>query len=56
MQPGGALVSAIGHIGVHLWQLDATQPTSVISRSYAIVLGTGSRLLAAEYGSTVAPE
>jgi sarcosine oxidase subunit gamma len=57
MQPGGALVSAIGHIGVHLWQLDAV-PTyeCAISRSYAQSFWHWLEASAAEYGLTVAPE
>jgi sarcosine oxidase subunit gamma len=57
MQPGGALVSAIAHIGVHLWQLDAT-PTydCAISRSYAQSFWHWLEASAAEYGLTVAAE
>jgi methylglutamate dehydrogenase subunit D len=57
MQPGSALVSAIAHIGVHLWQLDAT-PTydCAISRSYAQSFWHWLAASAAEYGLTVAPE
>ena len=57
MQPGGALVSAIAHIGVHLWQLDA-MPTyeCAVSRSYAQSFWHWLEACAAEYGLTVAPE
>ena len=57
MQPGGALVSAIAHIGVHLWQLDA-MPTyeCAVSRSYAQSFWHWLEASAAEYGLTVAPE
>ncbi len=57
MQPGGALVSAIAHIGVHLWQLDAL-PTyeCAVSRSYAFSFWHWLEASAAEYGLTVAPE
>ena len=36
MQPGSVVLSAVGHIGVHLWQLDDT-PTydCAVARSYA---------------------
>jgi methylglutamate dehydrogenase subunit D len=57
MQPGGALVSAIAHIGVHVWQLDAA-PTydCAISRSYAQSFWHWLEASAAEYGLTVAAE
>jgi methylglutamate dehydrogenase subunit D len=57
MQPGAALVSAIAHIGVHLWQLD-TLPTyeCAVSRSYAHSFWHWLEASAAEYGLTVAPE
>jgi heterotetrameric sarcosine oxidase gamma subunit len=57
MQPGGALVSAIAHIGVHLWQLDAL-PTyeCAVSRSYAHSFWHWLEASAAEFGLTVAPE
>jgi methylglutamate dehydrogenase subunit D len=57
MQPGGALVSAIAHIGVHLWQLDPL-PTyeCAVSRSYAQSFWHWLEASAAEYGLTVAPE
>ena len=57
MQPGGALVSAIAHIGVHLWQLDAL-PTyeCAVPRSYAQSFWHWLEASAAEYGLTVAPE
>jgi sarcosine oxidase subunit gamma len=57
LQPGGALVSAIAHIGVHLWQLDAL-PTyeCAIARSYAGSFWRWLEASAAEFGLTVAPE
>ena len=57
MQPGGALVSVIAHIGVHLWQLDAL-PTyeCAVSRSYAHSFWHWLEASAAEFGLTVAPE
>ena len=57
MQSGSALVSAIAHIGVHLWQLD-TMPTyeCAVSRSYAHSFWHWLEASAAEYGFTVAPE
>lgn len=57
MQPGGALVSGLAHIGVHLWQLDAL-PTyeCAVSRSYAHSFWHWLEASAAEFGLTVAPE
>jgi methylglutamate dehydrogenase subunit D len=57
MQPGCAVVSAIAHIGVHLWQIDDV-PTydCVVARSYAQSFWRWLELSAAEYGLTVAPE
>jgi sarcosine oxidase subunit gamma len=57
MQPGCALVSAIAHIGVHLWQLDdAPTYDCAIARSYAVSFWHWLETAAAEYGLTVAPE
>ena len=57
MQPGAAIVSAIAHIGVHLWQLDAA-PTyeCAVARSYTLSFWRWLESSAAEFGMTVAPE
>ena len=57
MQPGATLVSAVAHIGIHLWQLDAL-PTyeCAVARSYAHSLWHWLEASAAEFGLTVAPE
>lgn len=50
MQPGSVVLSAIGHIGVHLWQLDDT-PTydCAIARSYARDFLHWAAMASAEY-------
>jgi sarcosine oxidase subunit gamma len=57
MQPGAAIVSAIAHIGVHLWQLDAS-PTyeCAVARSYTLSFWHWLEASTAEFGLTVAPE
>jgi heterotetrameric sarcosine oxidase gamma subunit len=57
MQPGAAVVSAIAHIGVHLWQIDVS-PTyeCAVARSYALPFWSWLEASAAEFGLTVAPE
>lgn len=55
-QPGSALVSAIAHIGVHLWQVDDAPTYDIaVARSYAPSLWHWLAASAAEFGLTVAP-
>ena len=57
MQPGAALVSAIAHIGVHLWQVDAAPTYEIaVPRSYTLSFWHWLEASTAEYGLTVAPE